>query len=246
MAARVTVIATPNNIRNPNHKHIISNAPFVALDHHPLGTHQQSQQPSKIPSRKHYNQHKHKHSPSNKRITSGAHCMLLFCALHSLTSNTFVHCKNLRPTFVHPLSSTLLLPCSRRASTSPFGTAASFATRGFNNHQKQNSFRTTLNAVEMEFNNRSVQTMSSQPTTPAAPKAKRIPATFPSLRSANTRLRSGQLVSLPTETVYGMGCHTIDPEGIRRVFAAKEHPFTDPLIVHVNTVQHALALWDAF
>merc|ERR1740124_1465732 len=77
-------------------------------------------------------------------------------------------------------------------------------------------------------------------------KAKLISASNESLISAGQRLRSGHLVSFPTETVYGLGCHALDPVAIRRVFQAKERPFTDPLIVHVNDVQHALQLWHAY
>jgi len=65
------------------------------------------------------------------------------------------------------------------------------------------------------------------------------------MSEAGARIRSGHLVSFPTETVYGLGCHAIDPIAVSRVFEAKERPFTDPLIVHVNDAQDALKLWDA-
>jgi L-threonylcarbamoyladenylate synthase len=47
-------------------------------------------------------------------------------------------------------------------------------------------------------------------------------------------LRAGGLVAFPTETVYGLGAHALDPDAVRRVFAAKGRPAEDPLIVHVH------------
>lgn len=48
-------------------------------------------------------------------------------------------------------------------------------------------------------------------------------------------LRAGGLVAFPTETVYGLGANALDPAAVRRVFAAKGRPGTNPLIVHVVT-----------
>lgn len=52
-------------------------------------------------------------------------------------------------------------------------------------------------------------------------------------------LRSGGLVAFPTETVYGLGVHALDPAAVRRLFAAKDRPFNDPLIVHVPSLVEA-------
>ena len=49
-------------------------------------------------------------------------------------------------------------------------------------------------------------------------------------------LRAGGLVVFPTETVYGLGAHALDPVAIERVFSAKGRPAEDPLIVHVHDV----------
>ncbi len=46
-------------------------------------------------------------------------------------------------------------------------------------------------------------------------------------------LRGGGLVAFPTETVYGLGVDATNRDAVRRVFAAKGRPSTDPLIVHV-------------
>mmetsp|Transcript_46367 Transcript_46367/g.97450 ORF Transcript_46367/g.97450 Transcript_46367/m.97450 type:complete len:649 (+) Transcript_46367:142-2088(+) len=75
--------------------------------------------------------------------------------------------------------------------------------------------------------------------------AKLVPSTLPSLQLCGERLRSGHLVSFPTETVYGLGCHALDPNAVQKVFDAKERPLSDPLIVHVTESCDALELWDA-
>jgi L-threonylcarbamoyladenylate synthase len=56
------------------------------------------------------------------------------------------------------------------------------------------------------------------------------------LARAARSLRAGRLVAFPTETVYGLGAHALDPEAVGRVFAAKGRPVDNPLIVHVADV----------
>ncbi len=46
-------------------------------------------------------------------------------------------------------------------------------------------------------------------------------------------LRSGKLVAIPTETVYGLAANALNADAVRRIFRAKKRPFWDPLIVHV-------------
>jgi L-threonylcarbamoyladenylate synthase len=46
-------------------------------------------------------------------------------------------------------------------------------------------------------------------------------------------LSAGELVALPTETVYGLGANALDPLACAKVFEAKERPLSDPLIVHL-------------
>ena len=58
-------------------------------------------------------------------------------------------------------------------------------------------------------------------------------------------LRSGGLVAFPTETVYGLGAHALDVAAVRRLFAAKERPANDPLIVHVGSIGDASTLVEA-
>jgi L-threonylcarbamoyladenylate synthase len=45
--------------------------------------------------------------------------------------------------------------------------------------------------------------------------------------------RGGGTVAFPTETVYGLGAHALDPAAVETIFRAKQRPAWDPLIVHV-------------
>lgn len=55
-------------------------------------------------------------------------------------------------------------------------------------------------------------------------------------------LRAGGLVAFPTETVYGLGAHALDPQAVRKIFVAKDRPDWDPLIVHVRDLAMARPL----
>jgi L-threonylcarbamoyladenylate synthase len=46
-------------------------------------------------------------------------------------------------------------------------------------------------------------------------------------------IRAGGLVAFPTETVYGLGANALDEVAVKKIFAAKERPAWDPMIVHV-------------
>ena len=51
-------------------------------------------------------------------------------------------------------------------------------------------------------------------------------------------LRAGELVALPTETVYGLGADAASPQAVARIFAAKGRPADHPLIVHLPDAEH--------
>jgi len=53
------------------------------------------------------------------------------------------------------------------------------------------------------------------------------------LERAAQILRGGGLVALPTETVYGLGANALDQAAVERIFAAKQRPAWDPIIVHI-------------
>lgn len=59
------------------------------------------------------------------------------------------------------------------------------------------------------------------------------------LERAADILRAGGLVAFPTETVYGLGANAWDGRAVARIFAAKGRPATNPLIVHVASLEDA-------
>ncbi|MEM9019739.1 MAG: L-threonylcarbamoyladenylate synthase [Planctomycetota bacterium] len=66
------------------------------------------------------------------------------------------------------------------------------------------------------------------------------------LARAADLLRQGELVAMPTETVYGLAGHALDPAAVARIFQAKQRPSFDPLIVHTPSLAsaHRLASLD--
>lgn len=74
--------------------------------------------------------------------------------------------------------------------------------------------------------------------------AKLMSSNEASLKLCAKRLSEDNLVSFPTETVYGLGCNALSPDAVHKVFQAKRRPFTDPLIVHVLNTEAALPLWN--
>lgn len=60
------------------------------------------------------------------------------------------------------------------------------------------------------------------------------PITRRSLDVAAAHLRSGQLVSFPSETVYGLGANAVSQSAAAKIYAAKKRPADNPLIVHVS------------
>jgi L-threonylcarbamoyladenylate synthase len=62
------------------------------------------------------------------------------------------------------------------------------------------------------------------------------------IEQAAALLRQGQLVAFPTETVYGLGADATDDRAVAAIFAAKERPRFNPLIVHVAALDEARAL----
>src|SRR5581483_10191580 len=53
------------------------------------------------------------------------------------------------------------------------------------------------------------------------------------IERAAERLRAGQVVVFPTETVYGLGADALRPAALEKIFVAKGRPLSDPLIVHI-------------
>jgi L-threonylcarbamoyladenylate synthase len=66
-----------------------------------------------------------------------------------------------------------------------------------------------------------------------------VPATYGAIRRAAQALARGEIVAFPTETVYGLGANALDARAVAKVFAAKERPRFNPLIVHVPGLAEA-------
>ena len=56
------------------------------------------------------------------------------------------------------------------------------------------------------------------------------------------RLRNGEVIGMPTETVYGLAGRIDNEVSLRSIFSLKERPFFDPLIVHVHGIDSAKSL----
>lgn len=62
------------------------------------------------------------------------------------------------------------------------------------------------------------------------------------IREAADLIREGELVGLPTETVYGLGANALNPDAVRAIFEAKGRPGDNPLIVHIAELQEIYPL----
>jgi L-threonylcarbamoyladenylate synthase len=65
------------------------------------------------------------------------------------------------------------------------------------------------------------------------PKSVVVPAKPETIAEAARRLRAGELIAFPTETVYGLGADATQDRAVARIFEAKQRPRFNPLIVHL-------------
>ncbi len=66
------------------------------------------------------------------------------------------------------------------------------------------------------------------------------------VRSAAELLRAGEVVALPTETVYGLAANALDEKAVAKIFEVKGRPSHNPIIVHVagnEMAQACVASW---
>lgn len=63
-----------------------------------------------------------------------------------------------------------------------------------------------------------------------------LPAGDEAIVEAIQLLRAGEVVALPTETVYGLAANALDEDAVRRIFAAKGRPGDNPLITHIASL----------
>lgn len=61
------------------------------------------------------------------------------------------------------------------------------------------------------------------------------------LQYAKDRLIAEELVAIPTETVYGLAANALAPAAVAKIFAAKNRPSFDPLIVHTHSWERVTA-----
>ena len=55
-------------------------------------------------------------------------------------------------------------------------------------------------------------------------------------------IKNGGLVAFPTETVYGLGADALNPEAVKKIYAAKGRPSDNPLILHVADINQVYDL----
>jgi len=56
---------------------------------------------------------------------------------------------------------------------------------------------------------------------------------YDAIKEASELLKQGEIVAIPTETVYGLAANALDDEAIKKIFTAKGRPSDNPLIVHI-------------
>lgn len=59
------------------------------------------------------------------------------------------------------------------------------------------------------------------------------------LAQASAILKSGEVVAIPTETVYGLAADAKNDSALRKIFATKQRPADHPLIVHIGNINQA-------
>lgn len=57
------------------------------------------------------------------------------------------------------------------------------------------------------------------------------------IRQAAELLRRGNVVAIPTETVYGLAANIYDETAVQRIFSLKQRPLFNPLIVHAGSIE---------
>lgn len=62
------------------------------------------------------------------------------------------------------------------------------------------------------------------------------------LKDASELLKSGEVVGIPTETVYGLAANALDDEAVKKIYVAKGRPSDNPLIVHISDMSELAPL----
>ena len=67
---------------------------------------------------------------------------------------------------------------------------------------------------------------------------------FVNLAQAIAQLKNGEVVAIPTETVYGLAADATNDDALRQIYAIKQRPMDNPLIVHIADT-HQVENWAA-
>ena len=71
---------------------------------------------------------------------------------------------------------------------------------------------------------------------------RRSPPLKPNVVGGLFQSLSGGLVAFPTETVYGLGADATNPIAVAKIFATKQRPAFNPLIIHIPDIAAAAKL----
>jgi len=55
-------------------------------------------------------------------------------------------------------------------------------------------------------------------------------------------LKAGELISFPTETVYGLGADARNEQAVQKIYALKKRPANNPLICHIASIDDAKSI----
>ncbi|MDP7008362.1 MAG: L-threonylcarbamoyladenylate synthase [Phycisphaerales bacterium] len=75
-----------------------------------------------------------------------------------------------------------------------------------------------------------------------------VQATKENISKATMFLKQGGVIAFPTETVYGLGCNTLNTEAVSLAYTTKKRPTNNPLIAHVSNSSQAKKIttgWDS-
>lgn len=59
------------------------------------------------------------------------------------------------------------------------------------------------------------------------------------IQKVSELLKNGEVVAIPTETVYGLAANALNVEAVKLIFSTKERPMTNPLIIHLPSIEAA-------
>jgi L-threonylcarbamoyladenylate synthase len=57
------------------------------------------------------------------------------------------------------------------------------------------------------------------------------------IKKASKLLKAGNVVAIPTETVYGLAANVFDEKAVKKIFEIKGRPLFNPLIVHIKSIE---------